>query len=132
QYQSWVTIVRRYLTPSSRSIGAGGTGSIGTIHAATEPSLRHASSSQPACTECPPRIRRDATTTTTRSGFGREFCIRSRCPGPNGVQGTRRQTTKYARISELLLTIGRRATVAAVRERLSVCAYRIEITAPKH
>jgi hypothetical protein len=51
--------------------------------------------------------------------------------GADWVQATRRQTTKYAAISQLLLAIGRRVRMAADRERLSVRAYRIEITPPK-
>src|SRR5262245_37145277 len=127
-----MTNVRRYLTPSSRSIGEGGTGSIGTIHASTEASLRHASNSQPACTECPPTIRRDATTTATRRACGRESCIRPRCLALSGCKAYAARQRKQARISELLLTIGRRGAVAAVRESLDVCAYRIEITPPQH
>ena len=46
QYQSWVTSVRTYLTRSSRSKGAGGTGLIGTSQASTAsaaaPSIEHA------------------------------------------------------------------------------------------
>jgi hypothetical protein len=36
------------------------------------------------------------------------------------------------RISERVLTVRRRAAIAMVRERVSVCAYRFEITPPKH
>jgi hypothetical protein len=52
--------------------------------------------------------------------------------GAKWVQATRRRNAKYARISEPQLTIGGHVAVEGSRERLSVCAYRIEITPPKH
>src|SRR5580765_632554 len=90
QYQSWVTIVRRYLIRRSRCNGAGGTGSIGTIRASTRGSPRQPSSILCACTDLPPRIRSEATTTAIRRGGGRESCIWPRYLGADWVQGTRR------------------------------------------